>query len=78
MYMHSVLLADCSDGDVLLMNGSQPSAGQVEGRVEICYDNVYWTICDDYWDIDDARVICTQLNFTGTGMYIVHTFYRDC
>lgn len=62
------LFTDCSDGDVLLMNGSAPSVGQAEGRVEICYDNQYWTICDDYWDIDDARVICRQLRFTGTGI----------
>ena len=55
----------CMDGDVLLMNGSVPSFG--EGRVEICYDNVYRTICDDYWDVAEAAVVCRQLNFTGSG-----------
>lgn len=60
-------LTDCSDGDVLLMNGSTPAVDQTEGRVEICYDDQYWTICDDYWGIEDAGVICRQLNFTGTG-----------
>ena len=58
---------DCRDGDVLLMNGSTPTIGQAEGRVEICYGNLYRTICDDYWDVEDAQVICRQLNFTGTG-----------
>ncbi len=59
--------ADCDDGDVLLMNGTTPTPGQTEGRVEICYQNIYRTICDDYWDISDAQVICRQLNFTGSG-----------
>ncbi len=38
------------------MNGSQPSYG--EGRVEICYNNSYSTICDDLWDENAARVAC--------------------
>ena len=56
---------DCINGDVVLMNGSMPSVG--EGRVEICYDNIYRTICDDNWDENDASVVCRQLNFTGNG-----------
>lgn len=59
----SNLLA-CADGEVILMNGSLPSVG--EGRVEICYNNTYWTICDDFWDEIAADVVCQQLNFTGS------------
>ena len=58
----------CSNGDVLLMNGSVPSFGQREGRVEICKDNVYGTVCDDFWDRLDGDVVCRQLNFTA-GMF---------
>lgn len=58
----------CKDGDVLLMNGSVPSFGQREGRVEVCKNNIYGSVCDDFWDRLDGDVVCRQLNFTA-GMF---------
>ena len=57
-----VICIACANGDVRLMNGSEHTSTLGIGRVEICYNNSYWSVCDDRWDILDAGVVCRQLD----------------
>ena len=43
------------------MNGTTP----YEGRVEICYDGVWGSVCDSGWDGWDAAIVCLQMGFQG-------------
>ena len=36
-----------------------------EGRVEICRDNVWGTVCSDTWTKENTLVVCKQLGLQG-------------
>ena len=44
---------------IRLVGGS----GDYEGNVEVFYNNQWGSVCDDFWEINDARVVCHQLGF---------------
>ena len=56
----------CATGSVRLVGlGSSIKIGY--GRVEMCYNNAWGTICGDSgWNYRAAEVVCDQLGFNGT------------
>ena len=46
--------------------------GTLEGRVEICINNAWGTVCDRQFGIEDAGVACLQAGgFYRNGMFVV-------
>ena len=55
-------LAQCTQGTIRIQGGTAN-----QGRVEICNNDVWGTVCDDVWGTADAQVACRQLGFSATG-----------
>lgn len=65
-------MANCNEGDVRLKDGSISQ----EGRVEVCHNNVWGSVCGQGFDFTDAYVVCKELNLgvagTRKGVYNMH------
>ena len=62
-YIHKVKFSTvvtlCTHGAVRLMNGSTSD----EGRVEMCVNGEWGSVCDSSWDRRAAQVVCRQLGY---------------
>ena len=53
----------CLEGDVRLINGRN----SYQGRVEVCLNNTWGTVCQTGWGVAEARVVCRQIGFHTLG-----------
>lgn len=53
---------DCSDGEIRLVGGTILS-----GRLEVCLNNAWGTVCEEGFTADDAQVVCNQTGLPHNG-----------
>ena len=55
---------NCTHGSLRLVGGSSINMG----RLEICINSMWGTICNRGWRDSDARIACKQMNLSGGGI----------
>ena len=44
-----------------------------EGQVEVCFNGLWGTVCDDNWGVEDATTVCRILGYGSSNLAIPTT-----
>ena len=56
----------CDSGSIRLVDGTN----QYNGRIEVCINSMWGSVCDTMWDATDASVACKQLGYSENSKFI--------
>ena len=68
--LYYISTGTCMDGAIRLVGGSIPT----QGRVEVCRNDAWGTVCDDGWTDVDASVACRQLGYSRFSKQCSHLY----
>ena len=73
LFFNTIGSSNCSDGEVRLVEGRS----EWEGRVEVCLNRVWGTVCNISWDYRDAWTVCSQLTRARSTSHFRKTAYHS-
>ena len=69
MTVSDVKIVNCTEGEARLVNGSSAN----KGRLEICNDQSWATVCSSSFGYQESRVVCGQLGYQRYGILMLST-----
>ncbi|KAL4241093.1 Neurotrypsin [Mactra antiquata] len=62
---------NCEGEDIVSVRLAGDS--ETEGRVEVFYKGEWGVVCDDEWDMNDAKVVCRMLGYMGNAVAVLRS-----
>ena len=70
---------NCTHGTLQVASSTDDSDDLYsEGRLEVCVNGAWGTICDTAYGTRDAQVACRQLGYDDHGIYFAYTCISLC